>query len=341
MADTHKIPEHCQDNAAPGPDQAEGHRHPVAKEEEGWRLDLFLTKKEPYLSRSRIQKTIDEGDVRVNDRPARASHKVKAGEDVWIRLAEVRPCRVEPEAIPLPILHEDEALLVVDKPAGIVVHPAPGHRTGTLVNALLHYCRDLSGISGVLRPGIVHRLDKETSGLLVVAKSDAAHQGLSGQFKRREVKKTYLALVYGNPKANEGRIEAALGRHPRDRKKMSTSSQHGRAAVSLWRVRERFGSATLLEVDIETGRTHQIRVHLASLGHPVVGDRVYGGEGRYRTISDPLLRDRVRRLEHQALHAWRLSFTHPLTGDPLSFTTPLPEDLTDLRDFLRQRIIRT
>ena len=199
-----------------------------------------------------------------------------------IVLPAARPSGVLPEAIPLTILYEDASLLVIDKPAGMVVHPAAGHSGGTLVNALLHHCRDLSGIGGVLRPGIVHRLDKETSGLLVVAKSDEAHRGLAGQFKRHEVKKTYQALVYGDPKTDGGRIEAAVGRHPTDRKKMSTQSRRGRSAVTVWRVRERYGVAALLEVDIETGRTHQIRVHLTDLGYPG-----RGGPGLWRRRENP------------------------------------------------------
>jgi 23S rRNA pseudouridine1911/1915/1917 synthase len=313
------------------------HRFAVAPEEAGLRLDLFLTKKAPGLSRVQIQRAVAEGRVLVNDRPIKAGRRVKAADVVAISIPEARPSEAMPEAIPLAILYEDSSLLVVDKPAGMVVHPAAGHEGGTLVNALLHHCGDLSGIGGVLRPGIVHRLDKGTSGLLVAAKSDAAHRGLAGQFKRREVKKTYLALVYGNPRQDEGRIDAAVGRHPTDRKRMSTTARRGRPAATLWRVRERFASAALLEVDIETGRTHQIRVHLTDLGYPVVGDKVYGGTGRIRNVADTSVRSRIKALDRQALHAWRLSFTHPVTGEPLTFSSPLPADMADLIEWMRAR----
>ncbi len=309
----------------------------VMPEQCGLRLDFFLTGREIGLSRTQVGRVIDEGQVQVNGRPGRAGRKLKTGDAVVIVLPAARPSEVIPESIPLRILYEDASILVVDKPAGLVVHPAPGHPGGTLVNALLHHCRDLSGIGGVLRPGIVHRLDKETSGLLVAAKSDEAHRGLAGQFKRHEVKKTYQALVYGEPKTDSGRIEAAVGRHPTDRKRMSTQSPRGRSAVTLWRVRERFGVAALLEVDIETGRTHQIRVHLTELGYPVVGDRVYGGTGRIRTVGDPSARARMKALDRQALHAWRLAFTHPVTGEKLQFVAPLPEDMAGLCAFLRER----
>jgi 23S rRNA pseudouridine1911/1915/1917 synthase len=319
-------------------DNERHHRFTVAPEEEGFRLDLFLTKKEPGLSRAQIQRAVAEGRVLVNSRPIKAGRRVKAADAVAIRIPEAKPSGVTPEAIPLTILYEDPSLLVIDKPAGMVVHPATGHPGGTLVNALLHHCRDLSGIGGVLRPGIVHRLDKGTSGLLVVAKSDAAHWGLAGQFKRREVKKTYLALVYGNPQTDGGRIEAAVGRHPTDRKKMSTKSRRGRPAVTLWRVRERFGVAALLEIDIETGRTHQIRVHLTQIGHQVVGDLVYGGAGRLRSVENTALRARMKALDRQALHAYRLSFTHPVTGEVLRFSAPLPEEIASLCTFLREKV---
>ena len=309
----------------------------VAPEEEGARLDLFLTGKEPGLSRAQIQRAVAEGRVTVNGRPARAGRRVKAGDALALCIPAPRPSEVLPEEILLQILYEDPFILVVDKPAGMVVHPAAGHQGGTLVNALLHYCRDLSGIGGVLRPGIVHRLDKETSGLLVVAKSDEAHRALAGQLKRHEVAKTYQAIVYGDPKTDGGRIEAPVGRHPTDRKKMSTKSRRGKGAVTVWRVRERFGVASLLEVDIETGRTHQIRVHLTELGYPVVGDKVYGGAGRIRTIEDSAVRAGIKALQRQALHAWRLSFAHPVTGEKMRFASPLPEDMAALCAFLRER----
>jgi 23S rRNA pseudouridine1911/1915/1917 synthase len=321
-------------------DDERHHRFTVDPGEEGLRLDLFLTKKEPGLSRAQIQRAVTEEMVLVNGRPIKAGRRVKAADTVAIRIPAPKPSGVIPETIPLTILYEDSSLLVVDKPAGMVVHPAAGHTGGTLVNALLHHCRDLSGIGGVLRPGIVHRLDKGTSGLLVVAKSDAAHWGLAGQFKRHEVKKIYLSLVYGNPRIDGGRIEADVGRHPTDRKKMSTASRRGRSAVTLWRVRERFGVAALLEIDIETGRTHQIRVHLTDLGYPLVGDRVYGGAGRIKGVEDAAMRARMKELDHQALHAWRLAFTHPVTGEALSFSSPLPEDIASLCSFLRERIKR-
>ena len=333
---------HGRDDPRPHPTEAAAgdgtqHRFTVAPEEEGARLDLFLTGRETALSRARIQRAVSEGLVTVNGRPARAGRRVKAGEDVAICIPPPKPIGVLPEAIPLKILYEDPFIVVVDKPAGMVVHPAVGHPGGTLVNALLHHCRDLSGIGGALRPGIVHRLDKETSGLLVVAKADAAHRGLAGQFKRREVKKTYQAVVYGDPKTEEGRVEAPVGRHPTDRKRMSVRSGRGKEAVTIWRVRERFGAAALLEVDIETGRTHQIRVHLTEAGYPVVGDRVYGGAGRIRTVGDAAIRTAMKALERQALHAWRLSFAHPVTGEALQFTSPLPEDMANLCAFLRSK----
>jgi 23S rRNA pseudouridine1911/1915/1917 synthase len=334
----------ARDPVKPDPRPAAGtegsdvcHRFTVTPQDEGVRVDLFLAGKVTECSRAQIQRAVSDGRVFVNDRPAKAARKVKVGDAIAICIPEARPSGIVPEAIPLTILYEDASLLVIDKPAGMVVHPAAGHADGTLVNALLHHCHDLSGIGGVLRPGIVHRLDKGTSGLMVVAKSDAVHRGLAGQFKRHEVAKTYQALVYGNPQGEGGRIAAPVGRHPRDRKKMSTRSHHGRDAVTIWRVRERFGAAAFLEVDIETGRTHQIRVHLTALGLPVVGDTLYGGAARVRDVKDVTIRARMKAMGRQALHAARLSFTHPATGEKMQFVSPLPDDMASLCAFLRER----
>ncbi len=307
----------------------------VAPNEGSMRLDLFLSGKGLGLSRSRITGIVSRGMVFVDGRVGRAGQKVKPGQQVDITIPAPEPVAVLPEDIPVKIVYEDDALIVVDKPAGMVVHPAAGHWGGTLVNALLYHCRDLSGIGGVLRPGIVHRLDKGTSGLLVAAKSDEAHLNLAGQFKRREVKKIYSAVVLGSPRDQEGRIELPVGRHPSDRKKMSTKSVRGRFAVTVWRVKERYGIASLLEIGIETGRTHQIRLHLADIGYPVVGDEVYGKTGRINDIKDTKLRARIKGFKRQALHASHLSFRHPLTGEWLEFFSGLPSDIEELCAFLR------
>jgi len=279
---------------------------------------------------------VEEGAVRIGGEAAlKVSRKVKAGETVCLIRPPALPALALPEAIPLTILYEDAHLLVIDKPAGLVVHPAAGHPGGTLVNAVLHHCQDLSGIGGVLRPGIVHRLDKETSGVLVVAKSDAAHWGLAAQFKQRQIEKTYLALVFSDPKEAEGRIDLPVGRHPQERQRMSTHSRRGKTAVTKWRVIERYGAASLLEVTIETGRTHQIRVHLSAIGYPVIGDRVYAGAKRIQTVADPVVRARIKAMKRQALHAARIGFIHPLTGASLTFSAPLPQDIADIVEFLR------
>jgi 23S rRNA pseudouridine1911/1915/1917 synthase len=313
-----------------------GTRHSFAVDGEGagMRLDLFLSLQGLALSRSQIKKAVEADRIRVNGVPVRASRPLKAGDVVVFDEPPPAACDVLPEDIPLTIIYQDSFLLVVDKPAGLVVHPAAGNHRGTLVNALLFLCRDLSGIGGVLRPGIVHRLDKGTSGLMIVAKSDEAHRGLADQFKRHEVKKTYQALVCGSVQQDEGVINLPVGRDRTDRKKMSTRSRRGREALTRWHVRGRYGAVTLLEVDIETGRTHQIRVHLAALGHPVVGDSTYGGTKRTRTIADTFLRERLRTAGRPLLHSSRLAFRHPMTGTPLSFSSPLPQDMQELRDFL-------
>jgi 23S rRNA pseudouridine1911/1915/1917 synthase len=300
------------------------------------RLDVYLTSQDASLSRSQVQKWIEQGRIEIDGVVCRRpSRRLKPGDVVSYSRPRPVPYHLLPEAIPLSVVYEDEAILVIDKPAGMVVHPAAGHGTGTLVHAVLAHCRDLSGIGGELRPGIVHRLDKETSGLLVVAKSDEAHRRLAEQFKSRLVSKAYQTLVFGDVREDAGRIEKPVGRHPSDRKKMSAVSLRGKPAVTSWRVAERYGEATLLNIRIETGRTHQIRVHLTSVGHPVVGDRTYGNPGRIRNIRDPRVRKLLQLLDRQALHASRLEFAHPLNGRPLAFCSPLPEDIKTVCEELR------
>jgi 23S rRNA pseudouridine1911/1915/1917 synthase len=309
----------------------------VAEPEAGTRLDVYLATNIPSMTRSRIQKLIDQGLVQVRGQAAKAGQKLRAGEAVIL----FKPPPVEdepaPEDLPLGILYEDQDIAVVDKPAGMVVHPAAGNIRGTLVNALLHHLKNLSGVGGVLRPGIVHRLDKGTSGIMVVAKNDAAHKGLTDQFKKREIRKIYFALVYGNVRENEGVVELPVGRHPRDRKRMSIRSPRGREALTRWRVVERFGDVTLLEVVIKTGRTHQIRVHLNTIGHPVIGDRIYWNPRRLASVSDRAERSKLAEMTRQALHAGTLGFHHPLTREYMEFTSPLPEDMETLIRYLRER----
>jgi 23S rRNA pseudouridine1911/1915/1917 synthase len=257
---------------------------------------------------------------------------VRIGDVVAITRPAPEAWDVAPEAIALDIVFEDEHLVVVDKPAGLVVHPAPGHRTGTLVNALLHHCHDLAGVGDALRPGIVHRLDQGTTGILVVAKNDATHRGLASQFEDHSIERTYRAIARGAPKALEGRVDQPIGRHPGDRKRMSVRARSGRRAVTNWRVLERFAAShhAWLELRPETGRTHQIRVHLSSIGLPLAGDRVYG---RARAKSSGGL----PALERPALHAASLGFVHPASGERLHFESPLPADLEALLAVLRER----
>jgi 23S rRNA pseudouridine1911/1915/1917 synthase len=275
-----------------------------------------------------------EGAVRVGGRRARPSLRLRGGEDVTVDLPDPVAATPEPEDVPLTIVHEDARLLVVDKPAGMTVHPASGRVSGTLVNALLHHVRDLSGVGGVLRPGIVHRLDRGTSGLMVVAKDDETHRALAAQFASRRVEKEYLAIVHGVPRARQGVIEAPIGRDPVHRKKMSVRAPRGREARSSYTVDEALDGAALLRVRIHTGRTHQIRVHLASLGHPIAGDATYGGT-RTPSSRRAAARTALEALPRPALHAARLAFTHPATGERLEFSSPLPPDLLDLLSLLR------
>jgi 23S rRNA pseudouridine1911/1915/1917 synthase len=292
--------------------------HLVTPETAGRRLDALLAEIQPGLSRAQARRLIEQGQVTVSGARAKPSHRVRVGERIEGRVPGPEEAGLEPEAIALSVVYEDADLIVIDKPAGLVVHPAPGHARGTLVHALLHHCRDLSGVGGVARPGIVHRLDKGTSGLLVAAKHDRAHRSLAAQFKLHSIEREYLAVVRGTPRAQSGSIRAPIGRHPTDRKRFSTRVSGGRTAVTHWSVERRFATHTLLRVRLETGRTHQIRVHLASIGLPVEGDPVYGGGRRSAALPG---------IERPALHAARLGFDHPTSGERLRFESGLPDDL--------------
>ncbi len=297
--------------------------HPKAA---GARIDQFLTARNPQLSRAYVQRLIDEGHATVDGIACRRSHRLRPGEVIELRVPEVRAGDVEAEDIPLDIVHEDDDLLVVDKPVGMVVHPTTHDLNGTLVNALLHHCDDLSGITGVERPGIVHRIDKDTSGLLVVAKNDHTHRHLSDQFREHSIERLYVCLVYGGPpRPPEGTISTTIGRDPRDRKRMaSITSGHGKHAVTHYRVAEDYGSVAMVECSLDTGRTHQIRVHLSEFGHPLVGDPRYGGTKSRWWPTDPGLRAVLRPLDGQMLHAATLGFIHPRTDRYLKLQRPPP-----------------
>lgn len=303
----------------------------VEAEHDGLRLDHFLASLIPDISRSQLQRLIKEGRVSADGLQIKPGALVHEGLAVRIDVPAPAPSSVAAEDIPLTVLHDDADLIVVDKPAGMVVHPGAGHRQGTLVNALLHHADDLSGIGGEERPGIVHRLDRGTSGLMVVAKHDLAHRELSRQFQDREVEKTYLALVWGGVEAGR-RIDLPIGRDPKDRQKMSTRARHARDAVTRIIGATPMRGVTLVEVAIDTGRTHQIRVHLSAIQHPVIGDATYGGVRRHVAAD---VRP-VNRLERPFLHAHRLGFTHPSDGRRLSFESPLPPDLQAVLDALRE-----
>lgn len=305
----------------------------------GRRLDTVLAGRLGETSRSYAAKMIREGHVLVNGLLKKAGHIVKKGDVVRSSIPPPRPIACKPEPIPLTILFEDSDIIVVDKPPGLVVHPAAGHESGTMVNALLYHCKDLQGIGGELRPGIVHRLDKDTSGCLVVAKNDMAHETLAQQFKKRQVQKRYLALVYGNTKTPDGIIDLPIGRHPINRKKMSTKSRRSRATQTHWKVKEVFPGISFLEIDLKTGRTHQIRVHCASMGLPVVGDATYGGTKRWKAVSSSI-QEIVRPVKRQMLHAWKLAFAHPRTGHPAQFEAPVPQDMATILERLRLEAIR-
>jgi 23S rRNA pseudouridine1911/1915/1917 synthase len=298
----------------------------VEKSLPGGRLDTFLRTKFPAVSRGAMQRLIEQGHIRVNGQATKPTHTPRAGDQVEIHWPDARPAEAQPEEMPLDILFEDKSLLVVNKPAGLVVHPAAGHEEHTLVNALLHHCAgQLSGIGGVARPGIVHRLDKETSGCLVVAKNDETHLALSKQFAERQVKKIYNAIVCGEPARDSGEIRAAIARHSTHRKRMAVrDDDSGRAAHTSWRVLEKLNAAAFVEAQIHTGRTHQIRVHFEFLGHPVVGDETYGAKQNKKLAElTGYTAPRVM------LHSRELSFIHPRTEKEMSFESPLPEDFRE------------
>jgi len=298
------------------------------------RLDAFLAKNIEGWSRARLQRLIEDGEVLVNGKEAKASYKLRPDDAIEAELAEIPTARFEPENIPLDIVFEDEYLAVINKPAGIVVHPGAGIASGTLANAIAyHFSLEQTPTEGGSdRAGIVHRLDKDTSGLIVVAKNEEIHEALSEQFRSRSVVKSYVTLVHGVTRENSGKIDRPIARDRRNRLKM-TVSQTGRSALTLWKVRQRFEKVTLLDVEIKTGRTHQIRVHLGSITHPVVGDATYN-EGRDNTIADVDLRAAIQKLGRFFLHAEKLSFTHPKSGDKLAFNAELPNELKQFLDLL-------
>lgn len=297
----------------------------VQENEAGLRIDKYLSELINNMSRSFIQQIMDEGNVKVNNKIVKSNYKIRIKDSILVNIPEPEPLRVEPENIPLDILYEDNDVIVVNKPQGMVVHPAVGNYTGTMVNALLAHCRDLSGINGVIRPGIVHRIDKDTSGVLVVAKNDYAHNSLSQQLKDHSMNRIYVALAEGSIKQQEGIVDAPLGRHPSDRLKFAVVKQ-GKNAVTHYKVLENFNSATLIQCKLETGRTHQIRVHMAYIGHPLLGDPLYGFK-----------RQRFN-LQGQMLHAKTLGFIHPTQNKYMEFESKLPEHFEKILNILKSEL---
>jgi 23S rRNA pseudouridine1911/1915/1917 synthase len=293
------------------------------------RLDRYLSQELSDLSRSRIQQLIEQGHIQVNGKVCTSKKiNLKTGDRISLEIPAIQPLQLQAEDIPLDILYEDDELIILNKPAGLVVHPAPGHPDGTLVNAILAHCPNLPGIGGVQRPGIVHRLDKDTTGAIAIAKTDLAYQHLQAQLQAKTARREYLGLVYGVPKTETGSIDLPIGRNPQDRKKMGVVSLEdgGRNAVTYWRVQERLANYTLMHFQLETGRTHQIRVHSAKMGHPIVGDPIYSSAHSIGV-----------NLPGQALHAWKLQLKHPLTGDLVQVTAPPPRSFTTLLEVLRRR----
>ena len=297
----------------------------VSDGQSGIRIDRYLSEMNKELSRSYIQKLLKEQKITVNGSAVKANYKVQEGDEISVAVPDIKEPDILPEDIPLDILYEDDDVLIVNKPKGMVVHPSAGHTSGTLVNAIMFHCKDnLSGINGVLRPGIVHRIDKDTTGALLVCKNDNAHRNLAEQLKEHSIRRRYRAIVAGVLKEDEGTIEGPIGRHPIDRKKMAVNYKNGKDAVTHYKVLERFGDYTYIQCELETGRTHQIRVHMASIGHPLVGDEVYGPK-----------KCPFKGLQGQTLHARTLGIIHPTTGKYLEVNAPLPEYFIELLDRLR------
>lgn len=294
-------------------------------DENEMRIDLFLTKQLTTYTRSHLQKIITAGLVKVNGKEVKANYKLKVSDQIEIKIENAQPVEILAEKIPLHVLYEDKDVIVINKTRGMVVHPAPGNESGTLVNALLAHCSDLSGINGELRPGIVHRLDKDTSGVMVAAKNDFSHVSLAQQIKDKTAQRKYLAIVHGNIKENTGEISGAIGRHKTDRKKMAVVKAGGKPATTNFKVIERFGSFTFVECILQTGRTHQIRVHMTYIGYPLVGDPKYGG------LRSPF------QIRGQALHSSSLRFLHPVTNQEMEFFAPLPEDMEKILRYLRNK----
>jgi 23S rRNA pseudouridine1911/1915/1917 synthase len=313
------------------------YRFSVSEADKAQRLDAFLVLRTQDLTRSRVQELIKSGFVRVNQQLSKPGYRLKPGDYIEVTLPPLQPLCLDPEPVAFELVYEDPWLIVVNKPPGIVVHPAPGHFTGTLVHGLLQHCKDLSGVGGVMRPGIVHRLDKDTSGLMVVAKNDAAHTFLSKQFKAGEVTKRYAALVHGIVKGQKGEINLPIGRHPVRRKEMSIQPSKGRVARTLWEKKEELaGLFSVLTVSPKTGRTHQIRVHLSHIGYPIVGDPVYGHRRSWWKKRFPEDPGALCLIERQMLHAGTLGFVHPQSGDYRVFTAPLPADMELVLQMLRK-----
>ncbi len=303
----------------------------------GQRLDAFMASQLPELSRSSLKRLIEEQQVLVDGKPARSSLRLKGGEKVALHLPDPVAALPQPEEIPLKILYEDHDLIVVDKPAGMVVHPGAGVDSGTLVNALLSHCDDLSGIGGEIRPGIVHRLDKGTSGVLVAAKNDISHRGLSEQFAAHSIKRLYWALIYGSPKDDSGKISGIIGRHPSDRLRLSGKARHGKEAATNWKVLERLDTVSLVQLRLETGRTHQIRVHLTEANMPLLGDPLYPDGGRFNNLKDLKLKNLISALGRQALHARVLGFIHPANREYMEFVSEPPDDFQRLFEYLHSK----